>query len=155
MGDDLIYDICMNNGDNTAYYLYRAFSVVAVEADPALATAASERFKREIAIGRLKVLNVAIAKEPGVLPFWICETNPELSSFDRRCAGADGHPHHQIDVQCRRLDSIIDEYGVPYYLKIDIEGADMDCLDSLKAGRIPKYLSIESGGLDALHRLRG
>jgi hypothetical protein len=68
----------MNNGDNTAYYLYRAFSVVAVEADLALVTTASERFKREIAIGRLKVLNVAIAKEPGVLPFWICETNPEF-----------------------------------------------------------------------------
>ena len=31
-GDDLIYDVGMNNGDDTAYYLHKGFRVVAVEA---------------------------------------------------------------------------------------------------------------------------
>jgi FkbM family methyltransferase len=151
--ENLIYDVGMNNGDDTAYYLHRGFSVVAIEAQPALATKASERFEREIAQGRLRILNVAIAEEPGELPFWICDSHSEFSSFDRQLAGREGLPHHQIEVQCRRFDSIIEEYGVPYYLKIDIEGADMNCLDNLKTDT-PKYISVEARGSDALYRLR-
>jgi hypothetical protein len=44
MTADLLYDVGMNNGDDTAYYLYKGFRVVAVEADPVLVEAARERF---------------------------------------------------------------------------------------------------------------
>jgi FkbM family methyltransferase len=152
--EKLIYDVGMNNGDDTAYYLHKGFSVVAIEADPALANKASERFGREIADGRLKILNLAIAKEAGVLPFWICETRPDFSSLDRENARRNGLPHHRIEVQCCRIDSIIEQHGIPYYMKIDIEGADMDCLDSLKTGHTPKYISVEARGTDAIPRLR-
>ena len=33
---DLIYDVGMNNGDDTAYYLSLGFRTVAIEADPEL-----------------------------------------------------------------------------------------------------------------------
>jgi FkbM family methyltransferase len=144
----------MNNGDDTAYYLYRGFDVVAIEADPVLVSQAARRFEREIADGRLKVLNVAIAEESGVLPFWVCETNSEWSSFERANASRGGAPHRQIEVQCRRFDSILEEFGVPYYIKIDIEGHDMVCLRNMERDRTSKYLSIEGGGLEALRRLR-
>lgn len=65
---DLIYDVGVNNGDDTAYSLHRGCRV-AIEADPILASRATERFAREIADGRLTILNVAIAEEPGDLPF--------------------------------------------------------------------------------------
>ena len=43
MHTDLVFDIGMNNGDDTAYYLHRGFRVVAVEADPILCAAATTR----------------------------------------------------------------------------------------------------------------
>jgi len=40
----LIYDVGMHNGDDTAYYLWRGFRVVAIEPNPELvATAANRR----------------------------------------------------------------------------------------------------------------
>jgi hypothetical protein len=44
---NLIYDIGMHNGDDTAYYLSRGFNVLAVEANPKLAATATERFVEE------------------------------------------------------------------------------------------------------------
>jgi FkbM family methyltransferase len=152
--ENLIYDVGMNNGDDTAHYLHRGFSVVAIEADPVLCAQASERFEREIAEGRLKIMNVAISDKAGVLPFWICDTKSIWNSFDRAIASREGLPHHQIDVQCSRLDSIFAEEGVPYYLKIDIEGHDSLCVDQLNGEDIPKYISFETGDRAALHRLR-
>ncbi len=154
MLENLIYDVGMNDGDDTAYYLHRGFSVVAIEADPVLVAEASIRFEREIAEGRLKIINVAIADKAGVLPFWICETKRIWNSFDREVASRDGLPHHQVDVRCSRLDSIFAERGVPYYLKIDIEGNDSLCVDHLTSNDMPKYVSFETGGIAALHRLK-
>jgi hypothetical protein len=47
----------MNNGDDTAYYLSRGFRTVAIEANPELVKYAKARFAREIASGRLIILN--------------------------------------------------------------------------------------------------
>ena len=69
MNPKLIYDVGMHNGDDTAYYLWRGFRVVAIEPNPGLVATAAERFRREIEAGELKVLNVAVAAEDGELPF--------------------------------------------------------------------------------------
>jgi hypothetical protein len=55
---DLIYDVGMNNGDDTVYYLRRGFRVVAIEADPRLAKSAAERFRTQISSGQLRILNI-------------------------------------------------------------------------------------------------
>jgi len=140
----LIYDVGMNDGDDTAYYLWRGFRVVAIEANPALVAIASERFRREIETGALKILNVGVAAEDGELPFWICLTDSRLSSFDRCDASLNGcHPVEEIRVACRTFRSILDEFGVPFYLKIDIQGNDALCVEALTPEAVPKFLSIE------------
>jgi FkbM family methyltransferase len=152
---DLIYDVGMNNGDDTAYYLYRGYRVVAIDADPQACENARQRFKEELKHGRLTILNCGIAAQPGDWDFWICELHPEWSSFDRRIASRDNLPHHRIRVTCRTFDSILAEHGVPYYLKVDIEGHDLQCVDGLNLAKDrPQYVSIELGELDeSLRRL--
>jgi FkbM family methyltransferase len=153
--EHLIYDVGMNDGTDTAYYLQQGFSVVAIEADPVLAEQASGRFAREISDGRLKIINIAISDKAGVQPFWICETKSGWNSFNRSIASRDGCPHHQIDVRCNRLDTIFAQEGVPYYLKIDIEGNDALCVNQLSSDYLPKYISFEAGDrLEPIHRLR-
>jgi FkbM family methyltransferase len=154
--DDLIYDVGMHNGDDTAFYLSRNFRVVAIEADPTLAESGRSRFRREISDRRLTILNVGISDREGKQPFWICETKSEWNSFDRRIASRDGLPHHSISIPTRRFASILREFGIPYYLKIDIEGKDRFCLEDLATVReeyLPPYVSwendIEPGQNDA------
>jgi FkbM family methyltransferase len=158
MHRDLVFDVGMNNGDDTAYYLYRGFRVVAVEADPVLATQATRRFEREVRDRRLTIVNVGITETPGIFPFWICETRSVWNSFDRAIAAREDRPHHAIDIPCRPFRSILEEYGVPFYLKLDIEGNEGPCLDDLTAADLPEYLSVETtpiitGQLDRLRNL--
>lgn len=49
----LIFDIGMNDGSDTEYYLSKGFHVVAVEASPPLIEAARAKFASEIAVGQL------------------------------------------------------------------------------------------------------
>lgn len=154
MISDLIYDVGMNNGDDTAYYLHRGFRVVAIEADPVLVAQAEQRFGRTIADGRLTILNLGIAEEPGRRTFWICESHSPWNSFDRRVASRNDSRHHGIEVPCRRFLSILEEFGVPFYLKVDIEGNDPLCLQDLSPHDLPKYVSVEADGLAMLTRLR-
>lgn len=147
--NDLIYDVGMHNGDDTAFYLARGFRVVAIEADPSLAAAGRERFRDAIRRGALTVLNVAVAPHDGEAEFWICDRIPEWNSFDRSIASRDGQSHHRIVVPTRRFGSVLREHGVPYYLKIDIEGSDLLCLADFSAGELPRYVSVESECLGA------
>ena len=146
---DLIYDVGMNNGDDTAYYLHRGFRVVAVEADPDLCAKAAARFAEPLKTGQLVILNVGVAAKPGAMDFWICESNSHWNSFDRRISSRDNAPHHSIPVSCRTFDTILKQYGVPHYLKIDIEGHDYLCVEALRSlNLLPDYLSVEVGKLD-------
>jgi FkbM family methyltransferase len=150
MQQDLIIDLGAHNGDDTGYYLQKGFRVVAVEANPILADQIAGRFQNAVRDGRLTVLNIGIAEQPGTSPFWVNDDQSVWSSFDRELGGRHGSRSHSVVVQCLPLASIIQEHGVPYYLKIDIEGYDRVCLDSLQVGHCPRYLSCELTHVDGL-----
>src|SRR5947209_5901508 len=109
MEQNLVYDVGMNNGDDTAYYLHRGYRVVAVEADPTLVEEARERFADAVLDGRLTLLNVGIAAEEKSAQFWICEGKSVWNSFDRAVASRNGRPCHAIDLRCRPLRRVFQE----------------------------------------------
>jgi FkbM family methyltransferase len=150
---DLIYDVGMNNGDDTAYYLSLGFRTVAIEANPELVEQAKSRFAREISAGRLFILNIGIADREGQLPFWICDTISRFSSFNREFAAWDNSAHHQIQVPCSRFKTILDKFGVPYFCKIDIQGSEPFCLEDLEPHNVPTFISVEVSNLRELEML--
>lgn len=152
--NDLIYDIGMHNGNDTAFYLACGYRVIAVEADPDLVAAAKNRFKDEIESKRLTILNIGIAEQPGTATFWINEVKSTHNSFNRETTAGDGDPVHSIEIQCQRLDQIILEHGIPFYIKIDIEGFDIVCCNQLSNDRKPEYISVEMSRIELLLRLR-
>ena len=154
MEDNLIYDIGMHTGNDTAFYLACGFRVIAVEADPDLAAAANKRFKTEIESQKLIILNVGIAEQNTQAEFWINEVRSQFNSFSQQMAARFGDPHHSVSIKCRRLDEILSEYGVPLYLKIDIEGNDIICCNQLSTANKPKYISVEMSQMELLIRLR-
>jgi FkbM family methyltransferase len=145
---DLIIDVGMHRGEDTAHYLAKGFRVVALEANPSLAADVGERFADELASGRLRIDAVAVAAQAGVVDFAIADDVTIWSSlseeFVRRNESA-GVAYRRIRVPAVRFEDVLREVGIPHYLKIDIEGADMLCVDALQAfDERPDYLSIES-----------
>lgn len=140
---NLIYDIGLFDGMDTAYYLFRGYNVVAVDANPLLVEKAKMRFAQEIKTKRLTLLNVGIAETPGAATFWMSDV-AEWSSFDRNIASRDGVAHRPTSVSVVQFSQLLAEYGLPHYLKIDIEGNDRLCIDALRGTRIPTYISVES-----------
>lgn len=144
MVPDLIYDVGLHEGADTAYYLAKGFRVVAVEANPDLCTSARSRFATEIAYGRLLVLNLGIAGKPGEFDFHISRAQSDWSSFVPEFAQRAGETD-VIRVQCVTLDALMRDFGVPYYCKIDIEGYDRDAVLSLaNLPELPRYVSVEA-----------
>jgi FkbM family methyltransferase len=142
MQANLIYDVGLHNGADTAYYLHKGFRVLAIEANPILTAAAQVRFKKEIALGLLTVLNIGVADREGTLSFWVNDANDTQSSFDLARATSHGLCH-EVRVSSYPLSAVTKEYGVPYYLKSDIQGNDFLCIKTLDPSDLPKYISVE------------
>jgi len=140
----LIFDLGMNNGDDSAYYLSRGFDVVAVEANPSLCNKARDRFRTAIDERRLTILNAAIWEKAGEATFYVNLDNDHWSSLDIGWAGRDASQCKEITVPCATLSSLFNEFGVPHYLKIDVEGVDESVLEQLRSSSLlPLYVSVE------------
>jgi hypothetical protein len=58
---------------------------------------------------------------------------------------ANGFGSEYIEVEAVSFREIIEQFGMPYYLKIDIEGMDLVCVKALHHfPDRPKYLSLET-----------
>ncbi len=166
--ESLIYDVGMHKGEDTSFYLAKGFRVVAIEADPALAAHARHRFADAIATGTLLLIEGAVVpgRTSGNVTFY---KNTEVSVWgttDPDWAArnaARGAPSMPIEVPIVDLDGLLRDVGVPRYMKVDIEGCDMHCLDVLKShAEKPRFVSIEAAlaghdevdkQIDALARL--
>lgn len=143
MNQDLIYDVGMHRGKDTEFYLRKGFRVVAIEANPALVKLVANNLASDVASGRLKIVECAIADKPGTAEFWI-NTNDDLWSSLSKDHTASWTDQQRIEVEARTFDTVLTEYGVPYYLKVDIEGADLLCLAALaRFPTKPKFVSFE------------
>jgi FkbM family methyltransferase len=146
--DNLVIDVGMHDGGDTAFYLAKGFDVVAIEAHPDLAEAGRERFAAEIAAGRLRILAVAIAEQEGTLPFAIADDVTVWSSLSTEFIERNersGTTYRYVDVPTRPFAGILEEVGIPRYLKIDIEGHDMLCVRALRSfDTRPDFVSVES-----------
>ncbi len=146
--NDLIFDVGLHKGEDSEFYLKKGFRVVAIEALPSLAQAARTRLRTYVDSGQLLILNVAVAEKDGPLTFFENCANsvwgtayPEWAQRNQRMGAASV----KTTVQGVNFANILREHGIPYYLKSDIEGADILCLEALKClEQRPKYVSIES-----------
>lgn len=145
----LVFDVGMHEGEDTEFYLAKGFRVVAIEASPLLCQVNRLRFKDDIEAGKLTIENRAIADASGPVVFY---KNPRSvwgtirPEWSKRNEVVFHSPSSEtIMVEGALFSDIIAKYGVPYYLKIDIEGADLLCLYALQSSSsVPKYVSIES-----------
>jgi FkbM family methyltransferase len=144
---DLIFDVGSHRGEDSEFYLKKGFRVVAIEADPELAGAARERFRQSIADGQLHIVEGAIAEGCGTTAFFKSD-NSVWGTVQPQWALRNsmlGAHSRSIDVPIVDIGSVFQQFGVPYYAKLDIEGNEYVILNALKSSREkPKFISIES-----------
>jgi FkbM family methyltransferase len=153
---NLIYDVGMHRGEDSDYYLKRGFNVIAFEADPLLVEFCQKRFAEEIRVGRLKIVSGAIIGNPrerGTKSKFFRNTTLSVwGTVDDSWAERNhklGTKTEVIEVPVIDFAACLGQFGIPYYMKIDIEGADIVCLRSLYAFEAkPFYISIESEKVD-------
>jgi FkbM family methyltransferase len=148
VNDSLIFDIGCHNGQDADFYLRKGFNVVAVEANPELCAELRRRFSGHIAEGRFVLIEKAISERAGEVDFFV---NLRASIWGTIRADlakrnqAAGAASKRIVVPSITFSSLIERFGIPHYLKVDIEGADRLCLQGLLPYRDrPQFISIES-----------
>ncbi len=113
---NLIIDVGMHDGADTALYVAKGFDVVAVEANPELVASARDRFARELEHGRLRLIDSAIAETRGTLPLAVAETNDFWSSLSPDFVArneAEGIRHRYIEVPTVPFEEVLAEVGTP------------------------------------------
>jgi len=151
---NLIFDVGMHEGQDTDFYLKKGFNVVAFEANPELLRLGKARFRDAIHRGRLLLVEGAIVDETllssgkSSVPFYVNHDISAWGTIDRSWAQrneASGTKSKLIEVPIVDFASCVERFGIPRYLKVDIEGADLVCLKALLRFTCkPDYVSIES-----------
>ena len=139
-----VFDVGMFDAEDTRYYLEEGFRVVAVEANPHFVQKANDRFRNEIASGQFTPIHSAISPTGEDVELTLSGMDLGSSSlFSDRIAHR--QPVGAIRVPGVTLVQLFERYGVPHYLKVDIEGADGLCVLSLTPETRPRFLSFEVG----------
>jgi FkbM family methyltransferase len=167
MASKCIVDLGANDGGDTFMYLAQGYYVFAVDANPELADALHASLSPE-QHERCMVLNAAITKESGLCEFYINHFSP-WSSFDPVKGNlhaswvTDGPTGLKQTVTVKTMPfvelwraHIQHRFADIEYLKIDVEGQDLDVVSSLISTPIrPKFISCELGTHDVLLAMRG
>lgn len=150
----VVFDVGLHKGEDTHYYLEKGFNVVAFEANPVLIQYCKKKFSRQIKQGQLTVVEGAVADEnimkdhSGTIPFYRNLDDTVWGTVCKDWADRNEHLGTQseiIDVPVINFSDCLEQFGIPYYMKIDIEGMDLICLKSLRNFKQkPSYISIES-----------
>jgi FkbM family methyltransferase len=153
----LCFDVGANIGEKAEALLCAGATVVAFEPQPDCMLELTARCGHR---PRFTARQVALGSQVGETTMYIHSIHTS-SSLDPEWAGA---IEHSIRVPVTTLDRVIDEFGVPSFCKIDVEGWELEVLKGLSRP-IPlisfEYRQIEGGlekvvaCLDHLGRLGG
>lgn len=153
---DLVYDVGMHKAEDTEFYLRKGFRVIAFEADPDLAAHCRARLKEYIDRGQLVIvegaiidLDVAENRDQKTIRFYKNDNMSVLGTVQTDWAERNDElgstTSGVIEVGVIDFAAVLQKYGMPHYMKIDIEGCDMVCVEALKKfSTCPDYVSVES-----------
>lgn len=150
VSNNMVFDLGFHLGEDTEFYLSKGFNVVAVEANPLLANKGSEKFKKYIKSGKLILLNKAVTNPDKTKSnFYIHPNKSDWSSCFRELAESDGTKAKTVCVEATNLYQLVATYGIPRYVKTDIEGFDIEVARQLLLlDKKPLYVSFETNKKD-------
>ena len=143
--DALVFDIGANVGTMTQVFTSLGAKVIAVEPNPDCVR------HIELATSRnsVEVLQAAVGEKNGLALLKVSDRKDKMSSLSdawREAITKENQDYagmwkRELTVPLITLDALIARYGMPHYIKIDVEGYEDQALKGLS--RLPPLLSFE------------
>ena len=136
-----VFDVGANEGLKSQLFQLLSCKILLVEPDPNLYSLLQHTFKRQV------VLNRAVGSENEDLILYKYKKtgyntcNPDRHEFLLENMPEIAENYNKEIIQGTTLETLIGDYFLPDYIKLDIEGNEMNALKGLKTS--PNLLSIE------------
>lgn len=145
---DLVFDVGAHIGVKTRAFLSLGAKVIAVEPNPECVARLGQTFRVELETNRLHIVASAVAGKNGQITLTIFDAQSAITSgsseFVDYARSGGFERSTTMTASAVTLDELITQFGLPTFLKLDLEGMDADVLHALS--QRPPYLSFEYHG---------
>jgi FkbM family methyltransferase len=140
----LVFDIGANKGSKCGLFLKLGARVIAVEPDQKNQKVLREMFVEWRVFKKpIVIVPKAVSSERGTAKMWVQDPGSAMNTLspkwvlalkrDARCLGRSFEFSETVDVESVTLQDLIETYGIPAFVKIDVEGHEVEVIRSLKS----------------------
>lgn len=142
---DLVFDVGANVGSRSKLFLNLGAKVIAFEPQPELCEHLTQHLRLH---NKFTPMPIGLGSKPSVVELKISDAHV-LSSMSNRWIESTTQSGRfssynwdkSIDVKVDTLDNMLTNFGIPKFIKIDVEGYELEVLEGLS--HPVKYLSLE------------
>ena len=146
----LIYDIGANKGNKVKAFLRMGFEVVAAEPERKALSTLRWRYGTN---KNVIILDNGVSDKESTLTIHIAENRSGLNTVSEKWVDSlekeqtnRWHKKHrfkkQYEIKAVTLDQLFKNYGLPYFIKIDVEGYEKNVVMSMSS--LPSFTSFET-----------